>query len=154
MLSDILKEEVKKGVDIVKQQVAKYSATNKTVNSIEGTSDDKSLQIFGRAFIEAMETGRGPRKSSDDGGFKDSMLEYVKARGMGLGLSEKQQENLAKFLVLKINREGDQLYRLGGGRDVYTKAVEKFAEDLEKTVTDYMFKEASDKVFESLKGLT
>lgn len=154
MLSDILKEEVKKGVDIVKQQVAKYSATNKTVNSIEGTSDDKSLQIFGRAFIEAMETGRGPRKSSDDGGFKDSMLEYVKARGMGLGLSEKQQENLAKFLVLKINREGDQLYRLGGGRDVYTKAVEKFAEELEKTVTDYMFKEASEKVFESLKGLT
>lgn len=154
MLSDILKEEVKKGVDIVKQQVAKYSATNKTVNSIDGTSDDKSLQIFGRAFIEAMETGRGPRKSSDDGGFKDSMLEYIKARGMGLGLSEKGQENLAKFLVLKINREGDQLYRLGGGRDVYTKAVEKFAEDLEKTVTDYMFKEASDKVFKSLEGLT
>lgn len=153
MLSDILKQQVGIGVDIVKQQVAKYSATNKTVNSIEGKSDDKSLQILGRAFIEAMETGRGPRKSTTDGGFKDSMLEYIKARGMGLGLSEKQQENLAKFLVLKINREGDQLYKMGGGRDVYTKAVEKFAADLEKTVTDYMFKQASDKVFESLKGI-
>lgn len=154
MLSDILKQQVKIGVDVVKQQVAKYSATNKTVNSIEGTSDDHSLQILGRAFIEAMETGRGPRKSSEDGGFKDSMLEYCKARGMGLGLTEKQLENLAKFLVLKINKEGDQLYKMGGGRDVYSKAVEKFAADLEKTVTDYMFKQASDKVFESLNGIT
>jgi hypothetical protein len=153
MLSEILKQKTKEGVDIVKQAVAKYSATNKTVNSIEGKSDDKSLQILGRAFIKAMETGRGPRKSSEDGGFKDSMLEYIKARGMGLGLSDKQQENLAKFLVLKINREGDQLYRMGGGRDVYTKAVEKFAEELEKTVTDYMFKQATDKVFQSLTGI-
>jgi hypothetical protein len=153
MLSDILKAEVKKGVDIVKQNVAKYSATNKTVNSIEGTSDDNSLTILGRAFIEAMETGRGPRKSSDDGGFKDSMLEYVKARGMGLGLNEKQQENLARFLVLKINREGDQLYKMGGGRDVYSTPLAKFAENLEKVVADYMFKQASEKVFQSLTGI-
>lgn len=153
MLSEILKQQVGIGVDIVKQQVAKYSATNKTVNSIEGTSDDKSLQILGRAFIQAMETGRGPRKSSTDGGFKDSMLEYIKARGMGLGLSEKQQENLAKFLVLKINKEGDQLYKNGGGRDVYTKALEKFVENLEKIVSDYVFEQATDKVFQSLEGI-
>jgi hypothetical protein len=153
MLSDILKQQVGIGVDIVKQQVAKYSATNKTVNSIEGTSDDKSLQILGRAFIKSMETGRGPRKSTTDGGFKDSMLEYIKVRGMGLGLSEKQQENLAKFLVLKINKEGDQLYKMGGGRDVYTKAVEKFAANLENIVTDFMFKQASEKVFKSLEGM-
>lgn len=154
MLKDILKQQVGIGVDIVKQNVAKYSATNKTVNSIEGTSDDKSLQILGRAFIEAMETGRGPRKSSEDGKFKDNMLEYMQARGIGNDLDQKGKERLAKFLVLQINRDGDKLYKAGGGRDVYSKAVEKFAEDLEKIVTDYMFKEASDKVFASLQGIT
>jgi hypothetical protein len=153
MLSDILKEQVGIGVDIVKQAVSKDSATGKTANSIEGKSDDNSLQILGRAFIEALETGRGPRKSSDDGGFKDSMLEYMKARGIGLGLSEKKRENLAKFLVLKINREGDQLYKMGGGRDVYSTALAKFAENLEKVVADYMFQQASEKVFQSLTGI-
>lgn len=154
MLSDILKEQVGIGVDIIKQSVGRYSATNKTVNSIEGISDDKSLQIKMRPFIEAMETGRGPRKSSEDGGFKDSMLEWMKARGIGSGLNEKQLKNLAKFLVLKINREGDKLYKTGGGRDVYSKAMQKFSEDLQKIVKDYMFKQASDKVYESIKGIT
>lgn len=77
MLADVLDKEGKLGVEMVKQAVSKYSATNKTANSIRYESTETTLQIFGRAFIEGMETGRGPRKSSTDEGFKDEMLDYL-----------------------------------------------------------------------------
>lgn len=153
MLNEVLKKQSEIGADLVKQAVSKHSATNKTANSVEGKSDDSSLQILARPFIEALETGRGPRKSSEDGGFKDSMLEYMKAKGIGADLSEKKREQLARFLVLRINKQGDKLYRSGGGRDVYTKVLEKFIASLTGVVANDRIIEHQNKVFESLKGI-
>jgi len=111
MLSEVLKHQAAIGEIMVKQAVSKYSATNKTANSIEGISGDDWLKILGREFIEAMETGRGPRKSSTDSGFKDGMLEYMEARGIGSDLDQKGKENLAKFFVWNINKKGDKQHR-------------------------------------------
>jgi hypothetical protein len=153
MQTDTLKAQREIGANLIKQALAKYSATNKTVNSVEATSDDKSLQILVRPFIETLESGRGPRKSSTDGGFKDSMLEWMKARGVGANLSEKKRDQLAKFLVLKINREGDKLYKSGGNRDVYTSVLDKFTENLTEVVEKEKFSDMVDQVLESLKGI-
>jgi hypothetical protein len=153
MLSDVLKQQAAIGEAMVKQAVSKYSATSKTANSIEGISGDTWLKILGREFIEAMETGRGPRKSSTDGGFKDGMLDYMKARGIGADLDEKKRENLAKFLVLKINKEGDRLHKSGQTRDVYSSVLGKFMEGLIKVVEKDQFEALQNKVTESLKGM-
>jgi len=154
MLTEVLDQQGKLGVEMIRSAVSKYSATNKTADSIRYESNDTKLQIFGRAFIEGMETGRGPRKSSTDGGFKDEMLEYMKARGIGSDLDAKKRANLAKFLVLKINREGDRLYKAGGGRDVYSSALSEFIEQLIAAVTKQQFKEMQEKVTASLKGIS
>jgi hypothetical protein len=153
MLAVILDQQGQKGVDIVKAAISKYSATGESADSVEYTSDDKSLQILAREFISAMETGRGPRKSNSDGGFKDKMLRYMQVRGIGSDLDAKKKEALAKFLVLRINKEGDKLFKKGGGRDVYTKALEKFTEELTKAVTDYQMKVYTDEVIASLKDI-
>lgn len=153
MLKDVLNEQGKKGVDLIKESVSKYSATGKTADSIEYKSDDKRLQILAREFIQAMETGRGPRKSSDNGNFKDRMLEYMERKGIGSSLDQKKKEALAKFLVLKINREGDKLYKSGTTRNVYSKVLSEFVEQLEKEVSKAQLKQYTDKVLESLNAI-
>lgn len=133
MLTDTLNKYGKLGVEALRQDVNKVSATGKTADSIRyeviTSSEYTSLTIYGRAFFKALETGRGPRKSSEDSGFKDYMLEYMRAKGIGSDLSEKKRQQLAKFLVLKINREGDATFK-SGGRVVYTPTLEKLKSEV------------------------
>lgn len=126
------------GVQALKQAVQKVSATGDTADSIhyevKSTEDTDTLRLLGRAYFKAIETGRGPREGSTDEGFKDNMLAYMKARGIGSDLDEKKRENLAKFLVYKINKEGDKTYKQGG-RIVYTPALNKLVEELKRELT-------------------
>lgn len=125
------------GVEMLKANIGKVSATGKTVNSIdyavESEEQTDTLLIFGRDYISTLETGRGPRKSSSKGDFLDNMLEYMQARGIGSDLSEKGKKNLARFLTLKINREGDATYK-AGGRQVYSNDLDKFVEALKEAL--------------------
>jgi len=135
----------KVGVEAIKHDIEKVSATHETEQSIRyETKQSKaitSLKFIGRKFLSTLETGRGPRQSSKDSNFKDSMLKYMKARGIGSDLNEKQKKNLARFLVLKINKEGDSVYKKGG-RVVYSKTLERISDELsiaakEELITDY-----------------
>lgn len=139
MLTDILNKYGLIGVEALKQDVQKVSATRKTEQSIRYEVKLKdlitSLTFYGRQFFSTLETGRGPRKSSTYGGFDDSLLEYMKARGIGADLSEKKRKNLAKFIALKINREGDQTFKKGG-RIVYSQTLTKLVDELTKAVKD------------------
>lgn len=151
MLTDVLKRYGQLGVDVLKKSVAPYSATKKTEQSIRFESTETTLKIFGRQFIETLETGRGPRKSSTQGDFLDNMLDYMKARGIGSGLNDKKRKQLAKFLVLKINKEGDKLYKSGGNRDVYSSTLEKFQDQLIQAVKKDQVKIMKEGIKESLK---
>ncbi len=121
------------GVELLKASIQQLSATGKTVQSIsykvDSDEDTDTLKIFGREFLSTLETGRGPRKSSQPGGFLDNMLEYMRARGIGAELDDKKRRNLARFLVLKINREGDKTYKQGG-RKLWSDDLDKFIESL------------------------
>lgn len=123
------------GVQALKNDVSRISATGDTKDSIryevKSTDDTDTLKLIGRAFFKAIETGRGPRQSTKDEGFKDKMLEYMKARGIGSDLDEKKREQLAKFLVMKINREGDKTYKQGG-RIVFTPTLNKLVDELRR----------------------
>jgi hypothetical protein len=121
------------GVEGLKKDVQKVSATGKTAESIrfEVAYEEQMwrLTYYGRQFFKALETGRGPRETDQDGNFKQNMLEYMKARGIGSDLDEKKREALARFLVLKINREGDSTYKKGG-RIVYSATLSKLVDEL------------------------
>jgi hypothetical protein len=128
-----------KGTQWIRTAVLKVSATGDTADSIKYFLDFKKgvyiLQYIGRAFFSALETGRGPRKSEEETGYRHDMLRYMQARGIGADLSPKKREQLARFLVLKINKEGDETYKKGG-RIVYTPVLEKIVKDLTEQVAE------------------
>jgi hypothetical protein len=136
-VTNILQTIGKAGVEALKNDVEKVSATNETANSIhervESTDTKDVLKILGRKFFSTLETGRGPRKNSTYEGFDDHMLKYMEARGIGADLSEKKRQQLARFLTLKINREGDKTFK-AGGRIVYSKTLQRIIDDLKKAL--------------------
>lgn len=125
------------GVQMLKAAVSKVSATGNTEASIsfEVTSkeDSDTLKIFAREFFSTLETGRGPRKSSTEGGFQDGLEEWMRARGIGSELSDKKRKQLAAFFRWRINKEGDATYKKGG-RQVYSNDLEKYIEALKEAL--------------------
>lgn len=121
------------GAELLKAAIQPLSATGKTVRSIgysvTSKNDNDTLVIFGREFIATLESGRGPRKSGQQGNFLGNMLEYMAARGIGSDLSDKKKKQLARFLTWKINKEGDKTFKQGG-RQVYSNDLNKFIDQL------------------------
>lgn len=147
-ITAILNQYGQIGVEALKEDVSKVSATGKTERSIRYEVEQKGtisvLRFIGREFFQTLETGRGPRKSSTYGEFDVSMYEYLQARGIGADLSEKKRKQLARFLTWKINKEGDKTFKMGG-RIVYSPTLSKLADELKaalaKDIRLYFLKE-------------
>lgn len=143
----------KLGVQLLKSSVSKVSATGDTERSIrfEVTRDGSklTLRLIGRAFFSALETGRGPRKSSTYEKYDVNLEEYMRAKGLPSKTSKKGTVYFrigdhwfsGKSLAWKINKYGDSLWRKGRGepvRDVYSSSLEKFVDELSKELAiDY-----------------
>lgn len=161
MLTEVLKQQGEIGVETLQNALAKRSVTNKTVNSARFESTENTLTIFAREFIEALEEGRGPRKSTTYGGFDKGLEEYLDAKGFQTKTSKGGNKyyligrswSTAKSLALKINREGDKLYRAGGGRNVYSKEMQNFVVGLVKAVKNDQAKEFKNDVVMILKDI-
>ncbi len=141
----ILDQYGKLGVDQIKKDLAPYSKSGKTVDSVhyeawsKGTVD--RLVIMARAYISTMETGRGPRTSSEYGGFDKGLESYLN----DLNLQTKTSKGgikyyklgeywfSAKSLAWKINKEGDKTYR-AGGRTIYTPTVDALVDAIKKSI--------------------
>lgn len=130
-------------VETLRENLAKAgkNATGKTSKSLrhEVTDEDGviALTVYGRPFFNAVETGRGPRKSTTQGTFKEGMLEWMQARGIGSALDQKGKERLARFFTWRINKLGDRLFRSGGRKDIFTPVIEQSAVDkVKKIITD------------------
>lgn len=125
------------GVEALKQAVRPYSATGETEDSIRfeivQTGTKITLRFLARKFFSALETGRGPRKSSTYQEYDLSILEYMKARGIGSDLTDKKRKQLAKFIAYKINKEGDATFKKGG-RIVYSPTITKLIAELTQAV--------------------
>lgn len=150
---NILKAYGAVAVQAIKQDLEKVKATGKTQASIrfdvksEGATD--TLFIYGRPFTPAVETGRGPRKSSELGNFQDNMLEWVRIRFPGL--DNKKQIRLAKFFRWKINKQGDKTHRQGG-REVYSHTLDKVTEEIKMEVKKDFRINFSNFIKNSLRG--
>jgi hypothetical protein len=133
-----LTEFGKLGVLALRTDVQEVSATGKTADSIRFEISVESdgtiiLRFLARAFFKALETGRGPRKSTEYQEYDVSMYEYMQARGIGADLPEKKRKQLAKFLAYKINKEGDSIFKKGG-RIVYSPTLTKLAEEIKRAI--------------------
>lgn len=137
-LTTILNEYGILGVKAIQDVIRPESATGRTVTSIrfevKTKNTTETLTIFGRKFISAMETGRGPRKSSEYQGYDQSLLQWMASRGIGTDLTAKKKQQLARFLAYKINKEGDALHK-AGGRQLYTPVVEKLEKEITERIT-------------------
>lgn len=126
------------GVMALRQDVQKVSATGATADSIrfelENTATGWTLRIIGRKFFSTLETGRGPRRSSEYGQFDLNLLDYMNAKGIGSDLTDKKKKQLAKFLAYKINKEGDSVFKKGG-RIVYSPTLTKLADEFKGAIT-------------------
>lgn len=144
------------GVMALKKDVEKVSASGKTAESIRfeiEVFDNGNIRfkILGRKYFSTLETGRGPRRSSNYGEFDLHMLEYMKARGIGADLSEKKRNQLARFLTWKINKEGDSVFKQGG-RIVYSETLTKFIAELKRAITQDFKKIAVSLVLSKVNG--
>ena len=126
------------GVKAIQNVLRPLSATGGTVKSVHFEVKIKntiySLIFYGRKFFNAIETGRGPRKSSEYQGYDKSMLEYMNARGIAMDKTPKEREHIARYMTLQINREGDKTYK-SGGRVVFTPTIEKLEKEITEQIT-------------------
>lgn len=128
----------KLGVMALRHDVEKVSATHKTRDSIRfeisiESNGDITMRILARKFFKALETGRGPRRSSTYQEFDLNLLEYMNARGIGADLPDKKRKQLAKFIAWKINKEGDSVFKKGG-RKVYSDTLIKLAREIKSAI--------------------
>lgn len=119
-------------VAAIQTDIEKVSVTGKSAKKVrmvvESTQGVDMLIIYGPTYIE---TGRGPRKSSEESDFQDNLEEWIEHRTSGL--NDKQKQRLARYLRLKINREGDETWKKGG-RIVYHDTVVKAANAMKAAV--------------------
>lgn len=120
------------GVEAIKNDIDKVSVSgksrDKTRFEVKSNGDVDTLTIFGPTYIE---TGRGPRKSSENSGFLDNLDKWVQETFPGE--SPVKQRQLAKFFRWRINKEGDETYKKGG-RIVYSPTVNKLVEEIKVEV--------------------
>lgn len=137
-LTTILNEYGILGVKALQDVFRPESATGDTVKSIRYEVKIKdtivALIIYGRKFISARETGRGPRKSSEYQEYDKSILKWMAALGIGADLDQKGKQHLARYFAWKNNKEGDKLFR-SGGRVFYTPTVEKLEKEITERIT-------------------
>ncbi len=103
------------------------NASGKTSNSInyeiteEGTKI--TLDVYGKPFIWVVETGRGPRKTTQSYGVVQNIRQWMDQKGVGSQLSDAKKDSLAKFFTWRINKEGSALFKKGGRKDIISNVI-------------------------------
>lgn len=118
-------------VEDIKKNLASTGtdATGETSRSlrfeVKKDGDKTILSIYGRPYIMAVETGRGPKKSGGTGnsGMADNILKWMNVRGIMTDQDQKKRFGFAKFLTKRINEKGSKLYRDGGRKDIITPVI-------------------------------
>lgn len=116
------------------------NASSQTSDSLEYQVNEQGekiiLTILGRPYFASVETGRGPRKSTESANLSNTILQWMEIREIGSDLDEKKRINLSKFITLKINREGTDLFKKGGRTDIFTQPFNSAVDEVNKSVVD------------------
>jgi len=153
----ILDDALRTCVDDIKRRhvQAGQKATGKTMNALEVRMRQEGAAIIGEIwgfdYTGAWETGSRParRKGTDEErrAMVRNLKEWATVRGLTVGMTDKQAENLAKYLAWYIKRYGSKLWREGGRRDIITPAIEATQRVLEERLGVFFEMELSNQFF-------
>lgn len=115
-----------------RSQQAGQVATGRTLRALEvrvRAEGGKVIgEIWGNKYTGALETGSRPARKRGTDEQRQQMIanlkEWCRVRGLSTGMTDKQTENLARYLAWYIKKYGTRLYRNGGRRDIITPAIE------------------------------
>lgn len=142
-ITKTLDSEGKRGVAIFKTAISSVKATGKTEQSaryeVAGKGSLTSLTIFSRPFTPVLETGSKPAKTDTP---SKEMIDELTAWAQSRGIPEDAVWGIAK----KLLREGQRV-----NRDLYTKAMDKFADEVADKVTSEFVGYAIDKLFNTFR---
>lgn len=88
------------------------TASGKTKQSIRYEFNGNSFKLYGRAYIGALEFGRGKANSGQGGSLKDAIRAWIDQKGI-IPSGNISKNSLAFLIARKINNEGDLLFRTG-----------------------------------------
>lgn len=155
MIEEIFEMYGQRFVDLAKSKVPVVTGKTRDSISYEVVSMPSkiSLLIKGRPFMQTIETGRGPFKGGQQGGFADALEEWLQAKGFpkregkngvtsyNISNGGKPKWITAKGLSIVINNSGDSKHRSKSITNVYSSDFDILTEQLKKDIGKYIKEE-------------
>lgn len=137
------------------------SVTGKTKASVSSEVTVNRMRGFARGFVQAIETGRGPRKAASYSEYDKNLEGWMKAKGFPTKKSKSgvtyyqigQSWFSAKSLAWKINAKGDKTFR-SGGKEVFSDKLDALIAELTDKIEDQKHKEYTDELMNQLGTLS
>lgn len=158
---DILQDALTRCVDDIKRRHvnAGQKATGRTMDALEVRVRAEGAaiigEIWGMPYTGAWETGSRPARRKGTDAERQAMVrnlkEWAAIRGLTAGMTDRQAENLARYLAWYIKRYGSRLWRNGGRRDIITPAVEATERVLEERLSQYYETQMDNMFFNSTR---
>ena len=136
-IDDILTKAGKYAVEKIQGNLAS-SGTNATEESsqsvmfsVESQGNKSTLTITAKPYFMVVETGRKPTPDKKPGrDMLDNIGKWLTARG--------KEESMKWAVAIKINKEGTELYKKGGRKDIVSNVItDQFIEDLANEILQY-----------------
>lgn len=154
---DVLNEALSTAIAEIRSKIP--NATGKTSRSLEAQVIEEAnygftARLLGRPYLGTLETGRGPAtgaETTNEGGFKQALAEWCKIRGFPeTSLSDEQYQRAAARLAWYINKFGDKTYRSGQRKEIYSPALEKLTDTVERKLTAFFYVRVRDYISRGL----
>ena len=124
-------------VEIIQSNMDKnqLNATGKTRASIKSKATDSRVVVDAAGHIWTLERGRGPRVSTTESNFRNSLQDWLRARGLQTSFGRTIEQS-SRSLQYLINKQGTKLFRQGGRKDIITPIFDESRfEELTKAIT-------------------
>lgn len=112
--------------DIIRKNMTRAGqmASGQTARSLLTEATDTRMKFSGPSYIWVLETGRGPRKSTQNANLESKILAWMKAKGVAPKRGQ-TLEQAARGITWYINKFGTKLFRDGGRKDIITPIFEQ-----------------------------
>lgn len=128
-----------------RQRKAGAWATGRTAGLYEVRVRPDGGELWGAAYAGVLERGRRPGKVPYN--FEALLRRWAEAKGITFA-DERDAMRWARAVAWKIRREGTELYRTGGTRDIFTTPIQEMTDRLVKDLGAFYEAEIKAKIFE------
>ena len=148
VITQILARYGMNSVDQIRQNIASTgsNASGKTSSEINWeTPTPNRVIVYGPPHVYVLETGRGPRKSSQSSGLQGKIADWIGVKPISI---EGSIEKAARGITWYMNKHGSKLYREGGRTDILTPVISntRAINDLQSELADNLLNLTADKI--------